>query len=117
MGAQRFSVLKVGRFTSEHEAFQAAQREADDEYGHQQGYSGEINSVNSYTCLTTGVPKFGTDEFWDWVEDYDMYKGDCFCVDVTTNITAAKRAEVKIQNNYYKKQKVLMYFFFGEARV
>lgn len=50
MGAQQFTTY--GRGMSASEAYKRAVEAADDEYGHQQGYSGEINATAGYIDIT-----------------------------------------------------------------
>lgn len=50
MGSQQFTTY--GRGMSISEAYRSAVEEADSEYGHQQGYTGEINSTHGYIDVT-----------------------------------------------------------------
>lgn len=50
MGSQQFQTYSRGK--SVKEAYQHAVDAADDEYGHQQGYSGEINATPGFTDVT-----------------------------------------------------------------
>lgn len=57
MGAQVFTVNSRGM--SAREAYQNAVEEANNEYGHQQGYSGEINSTPGFRDVTETFKKSG----------------------------------------------------------
>jgi hypothetical protein len=50
MGSQQFQTYSRGK--SVKEAYNNAVEDANDEYGHQQGYSGEINSSEGYSDVT-----------------------------------------------------------------
>jgi hypothetical protein len=50
MGSQEFKTY--GRGKSVEEAYNRAVEDAEDQYGHQEGYSGEINSTPGYTDVT-----------------------------------------------------------------
>lgn len=50
MGANRYYVEQSGRTIKE--AFATAQQDAEDEYGHQEGYSGQINMACGVTDIT-----------------------------------------------------------------
>jgi len=57
MGSQVFTVNSRGM--SAREAYNNAVEEANDEYGHQQGYSGEINSTPGFRDATEAFKKSG----------------------------------------------------------
>lgn len=61
MGAQSFTVTSRG--SSAKEAYERAVAEADDYYGHQEGYSGAINTTIGFTDVTdrykaSGLPRY-----------------------------------------------------------
>ena len=112
MGAVDISVVKVGIYKNANEAYREAQAEADDEYGHQQGYSGEINSTDSIT-RSHSHPRYGLKIFYRWLGAVmeDMNKGDLIYIELT------KSQLKKYQSAYLKgKRGVRGYVFFGWAR-
>lgn len=60
------------------------QQDADDEHGHQQGYSGEINSVSNFSMHRPNKKFKSMSDVWDYVEDRygDMDKGDGEIIDL-----------------------------------
>ncbi len=59
MGSQQFKTYSRGK--SVKEAYLSAVDDANDEYGHQQGYSGEINSSAGYRDVTNKFKASGKD--------------------------------------------------------
>jgi hypothetical protein len=82
MGAQSFTVRSRGR--SAEEAYRRAVEDANDEYGHQQGYSGAINATPGFTDATkkymsSGLPKYNFIE--KRLEELTKHQGaECICI-------------------------------------
>jgi hypothetical protein len=64
MGACNIHVVERGN--SMREAFNTAVEEAEEEYGHGQGYSGAINSCRLTGDKTTLYNEMSEDEFEEW---------------------------------------------------
>jgi len=94
------------------DAFNSAIEDANDENGHRQGYSGDIQCAHGFSILTDH-PRYGTKAFDKWQEKHHekMDKGDCICIEI-------KGAVLKrIKGNRWKGRRgVRGFFFFGEAR-
>lgn len=68
MGATNIVVASFGKSVSE--AYNKAVQEANDQYGHQDGYSGAINSSRGYTLVT--LPSGITVKDWiNYIEEFD----------------------------------------------
>lgn len=67
MGACSIHVVQKG--ATMREAFKAAQEEAEEEYGHGQGYSGAINNCSLTGDKTTLYNELGEEEFEEWALD------------------------------------------------
>lgn len=95
MGSQQFTVRSRGR--SAKEAYDRAVEEANDEYGHQQGYSGAINATPGFTDVTkkymqSGLPKYNFIE--KRLDELTKFQGaECICI-----------REPKVNNNKIKTQ-------------
>lgn len=95
MGAQSFTVRSRGK--SAQEAYNRAVEEANDEYGHQQGYSGAINATPGFRDVTkkymaSGLPKYNFIE--NRLDDLTKHQGaECICI-----------REPKVNNNKIKTQ-------------
>jgi hypothetical protein len=95
MGSQVFTVRSRGR--SAQEAYDRAVEAADDEYGHQQGYSGAINATGGFTDATkkymaSGLPKYNFIE--KRLDELTKFQGaECICI-----------REPKVNNNKIKTQ-------------
>ena len=96
------------------DAFRQATEDANDENGHQQGYSGDIQCANGYSQRSDN-PRYGTKAFDKWEEnliDNKMGKGDCYYVEITGAVLKRLKG-----NGYWKGKKgVKGYYFFGNAR-
>ncbi len=67
MGATNIYVIQKG--SSMRDAFNLATEEANDEYGHQQGQSGQINSCELSGDKTAKYKELGEEDFEEWAED------------------------------------------------
>jgi hypothetical protein len=112
MGATDIQVMKIGKFKNVGQAYREAQNDADDEYGHQQGHSGEINSTDSIS-KAVGHPRFGSAIFYKWAERAieDRDRGDLLYIELT------KSQIKKYQSVSTKGERGIRgYVFFGWAR-
>ena len=111
MGAVDYDVLHIGKATAR-EAFSVERENARDSFGHQEGYSGDIQTADGFAMIQDR-PRLGTKKFTDFVSkrQENMSKGDCCCIELT-----------KHEVNKYKshrcrgKKGVKGYFFFGVGR-
>ena len=82
MGAQSFTVRSRGK--SAEEAYRRAVEDANDEYGHQQGYSGAINATPGFRDATkkymsSGLPKYNFIE--KRLDELTKHQGaECICI-------------------------------------
>jgi hypothetical protein len=82
MGSQVFTVISRGR--SAEEAYQRAVEAADDEYGHQQGYSGAINATPGFRDATdkykaSKLPRYNFIE--KRLDELTKHQGaECICI-------------------------------------
>jgi hypothetical protein len=112
MGACEFSNVVVIK-GNEREAYSEANEEMSDENGHQEGYSGDIQTSNGFSKRTDN-PRFGTAAFENWEQKIsdNMDKGDCVCVELkgTTLKKMKERRGMKGRKGYRA------FYFFGMAR-
>ena len=112
MGACNIEVTKIGVYRNANEAYRQACDEADEEYGHQQGYSGAINSTHGIR-RAQGYPRYGTKVFYSWYEKVldEMETGDLIYIELT-------KGQLKKFNAPHLKGKrnVKGYVFLGWAR-
>ena len=95
------------------DAYNEAVEEMNDYNGHQEGYSGDIQTTHGFNMRSPDA-KYGTKAFDEWENvSYElMHKGDCFCVEITSPSTLKK-----LKGNRWKGKKgVKAYYFFGMAR-
>jgi len=78
MGANNIHVIQKG--DNMMQAFRTAKEEAAEEYGHQQGYSGEINSCTFGADKTAKYKELGEEAFEEWALD-NMDKGEVAAYD------------------------------------
>jgi len=113
MGACEFSNTIVIKGTSR-EAYREAVEEMRDYNGHQEGYSGDIQTSHGFG-VSYGSPRFGTKAFYEWRDKKleRMDKGDCLCVEIKSPSTIKK-----LKSSYGMKGKkgVKAYYFFGLGR-
>tara|TARA_R110000796_G_scaffold1673_6_gene6987 strand:- start:218 stop:556 length:339 start_codon:yes stop_codon:yes gene_type:complete len=111
MGATNFSNQVVIKGTAR-DAFREANEEANDYNGHQDGYSGDIQTANGFR-MRSEHPRYGTAAFDKWENKLldDMDKGECICVE----ILGAPLKRIK-GARWKGKRGVKGYYFFGMAR-
>ena len=80
--------------------------------GHQDGYSGDIQTSEGFS-MATNHPRFGTKAFYKWEENQldDMGKGECKCVELKGAVL--KRAKGL---SYKGRRGIRGFYFFGMAR-
>jgi len=115
MGAQEFSVYAVAK--TPQDAFRKAQREADDYYGHREGYSGQINSKHEFVVVPYEKYKGREAEkvAWELVEQnwrgLDDKWGPAGCIEIKTD----KASRIKKSEGVSGKKGYKVYYLFGLA--
>ena len=111
MGATNFSNLELIKGDA-NDAYGRAIENANDYNGHQEGYSGDIQTAEGF-YMRTDNPRFGTKAFYKWTEKHldAMDKGECYCVEI-------KGATLKrLKGRTYKGRRGIRgFYFFGMAR-
>ena len=114
MGATTFSDLVVIK-GNDRDAYRDACEEANAYNGHQEGYSGDIQTTSGFRVLTNH-PRFGTKAFRDWEDDilendkYGIEKwGAAGCVE----IKGAKLKQLKESRGLKGKKGYRAFYFFG----
>ena len=76
----------------------------------QQGYSGDIQTVDGYKILK-GNPRFDTKAWWKWVQEKEdlLNKREAYCVE----ITGAVATRIKQRRGYKGMKGYRVFFFFG----
>ena len=95
------------------DAYHHARQEANYENGHQQGYSGDIQTSSSYMDCTKEAPRYGTKAFNKWENlmlDETLQKWDV-CAGVEIKGKAAKL--IKEYHGYKGKRGYRVFYFFG----
>jgi hypothetical protein len=112
MGAQAYDNLIVIKGTPQ-DAFNEACEEANDYNGHQEGYSGDIQTAHGFR-MRKDNPRYGTKSFETWEEKLtdDMDKGDCVCVE----LEGAVLKRLKERRGYKGKKGIRAFYFFGMGR-
>lgn len=130
MGAIDFEVWKVGRYENIQQALKEAQEDATREYGHQEGYSGAINSCSSSIDATYTVKGNGSSDGWKgWkkqlrpqlqeaLRTFQIDKGDVWMIEVQNK--AVKRWNIRqvLQVKRVTRkmmQEVKVFMFVGSA--
>jgi len=113
MGAQTFSTTIIGKFRTSRDAYREACREAIDYSGHQEGYSGDIQTTSG-SHLYKDVPRYDTRKYLNWVDEiieknHQDGRGRCGCVE----IKGAKLKLMRIREGLHGKQGVKAFHFFG----
>lgn len=81
------TVIRIGFGKTADEAFKAVQAEAEVINGHQDGYSGDINSVHGFDMKPLGQKSFTKLAINKWIDRYfegDDYvtKRECVCLEL-----------------------------------
>lgn len=116
MGAHTFSTTIIGKFRTSRDAYREACREANDVNGHQDGYSGDIQTTSG-SRFYKDAPRYGTAKYWKWVDEmieknHQDGRGNCGCVE----IKGGELKELKKRNGYVGKQGVKAFHFFGYCK-
>jgi hypothetical protein len=111
MGATNFSNQVIIKGNAR-DAFRQAREDANDENGHQDGYSGDIQCANGYR-MKSQHPRYGTAAFdkWEYKLQENMDKGDCICVE----ILGAPLKRIK-GTRWKGRRGIKGFYFFGVAR-
>lgn len=115
MGACNFSNLALVKGDAR-EAYNALCDEARDENGHQQGYSGDIQTTSGFRMLTSAAPRYDTKAFYNWEDDClsnDVVEkwGACGCVE----IKGASLKRLKERRGLKGRKGYRAFYFFGWA--
>ena len=110
MGACDFENLVVIKGTA-NEAFAHARIEMNDENGHQDGCSGDIQTVHGFK-MAWDCPKYNTKAFNKWVEEKtnELEKRDCLCVEIDS---PSELKKLKDNRGLKGKKGIKAYYFFG----
>ena len=109
MGATTFYNTQIGKFKDRFEAENDLRREMRERNGHQEGYSGDIQTCSRARLLHTH-PRFGTKAFDKWEENILEELGKRECVVIELKGAALN----KRKPNYLKgKRGVKGFYFFG----
>jgi len=110
MGACTFHQLVVGRFKNVSDAYAKANEEAKDENGHQQGYSGDIQTID-FPLFTRKHPRFGTKAFDKWEQDKLDKLGKR--EGIVIELTGAVLKRYKDNRGWKGCRNIRGYYFFG----
>lgn len=105
-----FNQIVTGRFKNFNEGLRKAIEEAREENGHQDGYSGDIQTCDT-PDISRNHPRYGTKAFWKW-EDKQiqiMDKRECMMLE----ITGKKAMDLKNRNGYKGCKGIRSYYIFG----
>lgn len=111
MGANQFTT-NYYQARNMQEAFKEAQEDAEYEYGHQEGYSGHINSINGYKDLTNEFEnsKIKLGKFIDNKLE-TINKRDCYGVCVEQPKPSAAKIKSKVNHEIVKgTSKWILYY-------
>lgn len=113
MGACDFSNLVVTKGNAR-DAYIEANEEMRDYNGHQEGYSGDIQTTEGFYDMTHEAPKFNTKAFNKWEEEKldKLDKRECLCVEIKSPATLKK---IKERRGLKGKKGIKAYYFFGWA--
>lgn len=100
MGANQFQTSSRGKNMSE--AFNEAVRNAEEEYGHQEGYSGQINCHSSYRDVTSQwkASKLSAGRFISNAFDNDQLNkyNDPWCICITEPIGNSNKIKTQVEH-------------------
>jgi len=118
MGAQPFNVRSKGKTAQE--AYKNAVEDANYEYGHQEGYSGAINSTPGFRdatkkYLTSGLPKYNFIE--QRMDDLTKHDGaECICISEPKGNKNKVKSQVEHVTAPGTKKWVLKYVALSNAK-
>jgi hypothetical protein len=109
MGAVDFSIIGFGKDV--YEAYRTACEEAEEEYGHQEGYSGQINSTTSLLFDRTEL-RYGTKIYSKYIDKQlkDCPKRTCYAVEIKNKAAVDLKKKYGLTRSHKK-----VYHFFGVA--
>ena len=83
MGACTFDTIRIVK-GDVREAYSEALEEARDYNGHQEGYSGDIQTVNGYRVVRD-FPTYDSKKFWSWIDSRlgNLGKRECEVIEIT----------------------------------
>jgi hypothetical protein len=115
MGACTFRDIQIVK-GDVREAYRAANKEARDYNGHQEGYSGDIQTTWGFNLLTEKAPRFGTKAFNAWegeVIDDEKYGVEKWGLAGAVEIKGAKLKELKERRGLKGRKGLRAFYFFG----
>jgi len=109
MGAVDFNIIGFGK--DAHEAYKTACKEADEEYGHQQGYSGRINSTSDFRELKSDL-RYNTKAYNKFIDTFlnTCIKGNCRAIEITGKAAVDLKKKYNLKGTHKK-----VYNLFGVA--
>lgn len=116
MGACNFSDLKLIKGNAR-DAYNELCEDARYENGHQQGYSGDIQTTSGFRDLTSLAPRYGTKAFNKWEDDclsddrYVEKRGNAGCIE----IKGAALKRLKERRGLKGRKGYRAFYFFGWA--
>ena len=115
MGSTNFSEIQIGKYSNERQAYDDACKEAEEYYGHQEGYNGTISTTSGVKNLTNQAPKYGTQAFRKWevnmLNDCLEKYGPCIAIE----IKGKALVNLKKKNKLVGKKGIKAFYFFGWA--
>lgn len=111
MGACEFWTTQLVKGNS-NDAYDQAYEEARDYNGHQEGYSGDIQTCHDwYTPSPRTYPRYGTKAFEKWEQEQfeKLNKRECICVE----ITGVHLKRLKERRGLKGKKGYRAFYFFG----
>ena len=111
MGACTFSNLVVAKGNAS-VAYREICEEMNDYNGHQEGYSGDIQTTHGFR-MRSDNPRYGTKAFDQWEDKRldKLNKRDCECVE----ITGAVATRIKNKHGYKGRKGIRVFYFYGWA--
>jgi hypothetical protein len=109
MGAVVFEDLQVVK-GDVRVAYRQAMEDARDYNGHQEGYSGDIQTCDGYR-EAKGNPRYGTKAFHKWFDEQidEMDKRECRYIEVT----GAVATRLKQRHGFKGRKGIRVFYFFG----
>ena len=111
MGAVQYENIGIAK-GGIHQCYRQACESARDYNGHQEGYSGDVQTSSGYVDKTIFAPRYGTKKFWNWVEKVRTEKYEPA---IAVEIKGKNAAEIKARNGYKGLRGIKVFMFFGEA--
>ena len=111
MGACDFSNLRVTKGNAS-KAYSEACEDMRDYNGHQEGYSGDIQTTHGFR-MRSDNPRYGTKAFQKWEDKIldNLDKRECVCVEVT----GAVATRIKHRRGWKGRKGLRVFYFFGMA--